>query len=333
MTKTLKIGRRLASGALCLAVLLAAVLCAERALLPERRDYGATWSMYLEEPKNSIDLLVLGSSIAYCDVIPAQIYKDTDLTAYVMAGPEQTISLTYYTLREALKTQSPSVVLLEITGVMFDRYQGYSRINIGYMPRFSLNRLGATLNAAEKEERFGLLFPLFNYHDRWQQTDPRSLFKARPDEKLDIYAGATLMTLARSQQSRGEREYPVSEDDFAVNISYLKKIEELCSKKGIKLVLFQAPSCAYIPEVWMERIRSAVDGDTELRDFNADFDDMGLDMETDFYDFLHCNVYGAVKFSAALSEYIRTIPSLSPRKHDRELWSQRVRALDALLEK
>lgn len=324
--------RRLVSGALCLAVLLAAVLCAERALLPERLDYGATWSMYLKEPKNSIDLLVLGSSIAYCDVIPAKIYEDTALTAYVMAGPEQTIPQTYYTLREALKTQSPSAVLLEITGVMFDRYQSYSRINVGYMPRFSLNRLGATINAAEKEERFGLLFPLFNYHDRWQHTDPRSLFRARRDEKPDIYAGATLMTLSRSQQSRGEREYHVSEEDYAANISYLKKIEELCGKKGIKLVLFQAPSCACIPEERMERIRSVIDEGTELRDFNAGFDGMGLDMETDFYDFLHCSVYGAVKFSAALSEYVRTIPSLSPRGHDRELWARRVSALDALLE-
>ena len=97
------------------AVLAALLLgLAGLALRPARVNYGAVWGPYRAEPADSLDYLYLGSSYAYCDVNPALVYDASGLTGYVLAGPEQTLSQTYYYLKEALRTQSPQLSLIHI---------------------------------------------------------------------------------------------------------------------------------------------------------------------------------------------------------------------------
>ena len=320
--------KRIVAGVLFLAALLALVLRASYVTPPEQREFGGGWNMYLREPGDSIDLLFLGSSMTYCDVVPADIYAKTGLTAYVMAGPEQTPCLTYYYLREAFKTQSPSAVFLELTGVMFERYMSYTKANVGRMPYWSLNRLRATLEGAEPEQRAGLFFPLYNYHDRF--TDPSSLFRRRADERLDPLAGFTLMSGSEPQSKRGAREFDLSEADLENNLKYLSLIEELCAARGAELVLFQAPSCAYLSGADLERILSAVAEDTSFWDFSASplYERTGLDAETDYYDYLHTNAAGARKFSAALADVISERLELTPCAHDEALWQWRMDLLE-----
>ena len=323
-----KIIKRITAGLIFLALLSAFVIRAGYVLMPEYTMYGAGWNMYLKEPKNSVDILYFGSSMAYCDVLPAVIYEETGLTGFVMAGPEQTFSITYSYIKETLKTQSPSVIFVEIGGLMFGKYTIFTKVNIGYMPYFSINRLEATLNGAEEKERTGLFFPLYNYHDRF--SDLGVLFSARPDEKIDPYAGATILTSSTPQSAPEPREYNMSDETFEDNVKYLHKIQELCAERNIKLVLFEIPSCGFIPDEWFERIRAAAGENAQIVDFNKQFYKMELDTETDFYDFLHTNVYGAVKFSRALSEYIKENCEVVRHSHDDGLWQWRVDQLAAV---
>ena len=63
-------------------------------LTPQQHDYGSVWGMYEQEQTDSIDVLFFGSSVAYCDVVPAVYWKNSGLTAFVQAGPEQPLPLT-----------------------------------------------------------------------------------------------------------------------------------------------------------------------------------------------------------------------------------------------
>ena len=126
---------------LLLAVLLIGLT--STALRPVRTNYGAVWGPYLGEPEDSLDYLWLGSSYAYCDVNPAVIYDETGLTGYVLAGPEQTLSQTYWYLRQALETQRPSAVVLEASALHFAKYQNYTQVNVGYLPPGRLRSLCA----------------------------------------------------------------------------------------------------------------------------------------------------------------------------------------------
>ena len=318
--------RRIIAGAVFLALLAALVVRAGYVLPPERSTFGGGWSMYLQERRDSIDVLFLGSSVAYCDVVPAELYARTGLTSFVMAGPEQTFSITYDYLREALLTQSPSAVFLEVSAVAFGRYMGFTKANISPMP-WSAARIDATLRGAERSEWAGLFFPLYNYHDRF--GDPLVLFRPRADAIPDPLAGFTAMTGADPQETRGERACDTSEDDLERNCADLGRIRDLCAQRGIKLVLFQAPSCGYLPEEYLDRVRDAVP-DVELIDFNEDFEATGLDMQSDFYDYLHTNVAGARKFTGFLAERLSEELPAGRSVHDAELWAARVAEIEKL---
>lgn len=129
------------------ALLLFVVFGMSWMLMPLRTEYGATWTQYRREPKHSLDVLYFGSSAVYCDVIPACIWEETGLRSYVMAGPEQTMPVTYAYVREACRTQSPQAIVVELNGLFFPAETHYSKANIGYMP-WGVNRLSATLHGA-----------------------------------------------------------------------------------------------------------------------------------------------------------------------------------------
>lgn len=134
------------------------------------------WADYLAQPRDSMDYLYLGSSYVYCDVDPAAVEDASGLRGFAMAGPEQTMGISYWYLRECLRTQSPRAVIIEGTALHFEEFQGYTQVNLAYMP-YGLNRIAAAFTVAEPELRTGILFDLYFYHDRWKELygdlDPR----------------------------------------------------------------------------------------------------------------------------------------------------------------
>ncbi len=330
MKKVKKIILEIIAFILALAVLLGVTSYLGYRYMPDRLDYGATWNMYLKEKKNSIDLMFVGSSMAYCDVIPARIYENTGHTTYVLSAPYMMPDTMYYYIKEALKTQSPEVIMLEATSFFFSINEAdYYKVNVGYMP-YSLNRLEATLFATPDSEKLGLLFPLFNYHERWEQYTLREHISPRPDATTDMLAGYTYLGISQVQQKRYEREFLYTESEYERNIEYMQKIIELCNDRGITLEFFIVPACEYVSRDLTDGLRS-VAGEVKITNFNDHFDELDLDTETDFYDKRHVNFVGAIKFSDYLSEYIEESFDLPTNDHDEELWNERVEYINEKL--
>ena len=214
-------------------------------LMPVRTAYGSDWEAFLQEEPDSHDILFFGSSLVYCDVIPAILWEETGLTSYVMAGPEQTIPTSYYYAKECFRTQSPRLVVQEITSMFYPQYTSYSKANVGYMP-FGISRLEATFAAAESELRFGLLFPLYNYHYRWQDVSGEDLLH-HLKTPCSLSAGYTLLTDACPPPYVGDQSYTAASDNYRRNVSYLKKLQQLCTENGTELMLYVAPSGGRIP--------------------------------------------------------------------------------------
>ena len=318
---------------LCAALVLGSSLYLGDRYMPERLDYGATWHMYEKEPENSIDVLCIGASYAYCSTLPAVIYEDTGISVYDVAGPTLTMSLSYYYLRQALKTQHPNRVYLEVTSLFFDPYMDYTKVDVGYMP-WGLNRLRAIFDAAEPEQRLGLLFPLYNYHDRWSQVSIPDLIGPRSDDKIDEMAGYTYLSQAEcftTRQERDENTASYRPEIYRQNVAYLKKIQALCQKEGIGLSLYLAPAVEYLPEACIEALQeTARELGLPLLDYTTQeqLDALGLDLEWDFYDGHHLNVSGAKKFSRAFARQMAEDLAGQPL-HDKDpaLWNSRVAAL------
>ncbi len=292
--------------------------------MPARQDSGATWHKFTKEQQDSVDVLIVGSSLAYCDIIPAEIYRQTGHTSYVLAAPYMKADIAYYYLKEALRTQKPKVVLLEGSSFFFsDKEADFYKVNIGYMP-FGINRLQATFDAPEKY-RTGLLFPMYNYHSRWQNVPPQAYLTGRGDSKVDLLAGYTALSEVNPQESRTERNFLADETEIGNNFSYLEKIKSLCNEQGITLELFIVPSCEY---PGADRIARLEQSGLRVRDFNKDFDKIGLDITTDFYDSRHLNLMGAAKYSRYFATFLTENFELPQKAHNEELWQNRVEHID-----
>lgn len=301
---------------------------------PKRHSYGSDWGEFLKEEEDTIDVLFIGSSLTYCNIIPAIYWEETGLTAWDVTGPELTIPGAYHYLVEALKTQSPEAVFIEISGALYSRYTGFTKTVIGQMP-WGWNRLEMTLAEGEPENRLGLLFPLFFYHSRWSELsdDDWKVFLKGYDR--DLSAGYTYLN-----QYRGIGGYVSRTDSGADtennqrNLEYLKKIAALCLEEGITPVFYESPAASTMPEELMGPIRrelAAIAG-TVVVNFNDYRDEICAALDHDYYDNLHYNAAGAEKFSRFLARWTEEHLSLTPTgRGDAALWQSRVEYILELL--
>ncbi len=291
---------------------------------PKNADYGTDWSSFLAEDKNSVDVLFFGSSMVYCDVVPSVIWRQSGITSYVVGGGEQTLPMSYYYIRQALKTQKPQAVFLELSGMFFDRYTNYEEANIGYMP-WSLERTKAALEAASPARRVFLaacppsLLTIIKQHYRLPNlTADDFRYAFRPDVHQ---AGYTFLSKAASDVTEiRTRPTPLVEKNYAVALEYLRKIEDFCRQEDVALYCFISPSAYRYSETLMSRLRA----DAEFINFNDDFDSLGLDLSRDFFDSLHFNCFGAEKFSAFLAQKLPEL-GIVPSDPDRldGVWTER----------
>lgn len=314
---------REAAFALLFLLLTAALIHLAAAVLrPAQTSFGSTWSGFLAEPRDSLDVIYLGSSYAYCDINPSMVYQSSGLTGYVMAGSEQPLSITYWYLREILRTQSPQAVVLEGTSLYFKPYQNYTQNNIVPMP-FSTNKLGAIFTAAEPELRLGLLFDLYFYHSRWSEIGLSDVKKAFQPHQWDVRKGFTPMD--EVQEGVGEEplinDRVIAPEDYQSNLAWLSRILDLCREHGIRFLLTFNPSYTRCSPEAYARIGAdvkALDPTVSFYDWSAQFDSIGLIPTQHLYDGGHLNQDGAAIFSAWLGEFLREKEGLEPRPQTQE---------------
>jgi len=293
--------------------------------MPKRYDYGSTWGSYLKEPKNSIDVMFFGSSLVYCNVVPSVIYEKSGITSYVMAGPEQTMPITYYYVKQSVKTQQPKMIFLEASSMFFSKYQNFSKVNVGYMP-WSENRLAAIFNAVESNEVPGLLFPLFNYHTRWSSLSLGDIKTGIFGYERDIYAGYTFLDKIEPQTEPWPKGETLDMPVYKENLEYVKKIASFCKEQDIALVFYISPSFSSLNPDNIVLLKNDVADIQNLiyMDLNDKMDEMDIDMRTDFFDLMHFNCLGAEKFSKYLAVLIQSFNIEATIDEDMSLWWSRI---------
>ena len=71
---------------------------------------------FYSEPKNTIDVAVIGNSDAYSGFSPMELWKNYGYTSYVSGEGRQTVAQAYVMLNDILKSHKPKVVILETDG-------------------------------------------------------------------------------------------------------------------------------------------------------------------------------------------------------------------------
>ena len=115
----------------CLMVLL---LCGLNDILCVKSPHGVDQTRYFyKQPKNKIDVLFLGSSHVHCNVDTKVLWDKYGMAAYLLTGAEQPLWNNYFLLKEALKTQKPKLIVLDMfcPSRFYDDYQsitGWTRM-------------------------------------------------------------------------------------------------------------------------------------------------------------------------------------------------------------
>lgn len=264
---------------------------------------------YYALEQNSLDILFLGSSKMFCSIIPNQLATSYGWSAYDFGSSSQRLIATELYLREALKTQHPKVVCLEMS-MLFSELEGSmeSDIAFSYVPlRFSVdkvlslarlfhNSIGPTLSYS---------FPLIQFHNRWDQlssTDFTYPLEAHPhaDRGYFFREESEPIEMVYFNSSETDEAISISEQ----NIIAIKNIKEICEKNNIKLIAFSAPDGFTTKSMQMQRISYCEDNAIDYINCYLYWDNLAIDIQKDFFNTGHLNNSGATKFTAFIGEYI-----------------------------
>ncbi|SDB28520.1 hypothetical protein [Butyrivibrio sp. INlla16] len=211
-----------------------------------KTEAGVTQSRALyDQPKNTIDVVMLGSSHVHCGINTARLFTDYGIAGYDLSSAEQPLHVSYHYLKELCKYQKPKVVVLDFfTAAAFQEDYKYHYYFLGdslYGMRFSLNKLQLmTACFDNKEELWNKYFPsFFGYHDRYNDLEEKDL-EAAFGKDYSYYKGFVPHFHNESMPD------PVIDTDeckapLEKAVRYLDKIIEYTKENDIKLYITMVP--------------------------------------------------------------------------------------------
>lgn len=244
-------------------------------------EHDSNYLSLMEEPEDSIDVLVLGDSLSYGMINPIDFWEKGGLTSYIAGQSGQIVPETYYELKSIMEKQSPKVVIIE-TGILAHDFSTEMHILI-YQVMYDL-------------------LPVTKYHELWKvmlgDTDDelKEHFKGfRKREDIMVYEGGEYMIYTdETKEIKG------------IGKTYMKKIKELCDDNNATLVLVSMPS----PKNYNYEIHNGLQklsdelGVTYI-DFNLMTEELSFDWMVHMLDGNdHVNFFGTQRTSEWLLNYI-----------------------------
>lgn len=265
-------------------------------------------SGFYNEPENEFDIMYFGSSNTYCSFNPLIFYEETGIKSYVFASQQQPVWASYAYIKEALKTQDLKLIVLDV--LMFSKDTEYydDGVNYSFMDDIplSVNKIELAAASAERGKRFELLFNFLKYHSRWSELTKED-YEFKREKTNDYLKGYVLLEETFTEAKEPEA---CPDDELGViskkSEYYLNKIIELSKKEKIPLLLVKTPSNAKADDrrIFNTVKNIAAQNGIKYIDYNAQYDEIGFEMDKDFYDKSHLNYKGAEKFTRYFAEDI-----------------------------
>ena len=199
-------------------------------------------------PADSIDVLALGSSHIQYAFNPGVFYTETGSYSYVLGSQCQPMSMSYYMLEEALKTQHPSVVIIDVFTLLNQSAVCYSEgmYYLAIQQMTGSTRGKAAAEFGDFQTRLSYQYDFLMNHSNWKTMDwsdwntIRVRGKAIPGLLNDLgYARqepvSYLHTPLNVPQADGSGT--LSEK----NRSDLDRIIQLCQDNGIHPIFIKTP--------------------------------------------------------------------------------------------
>ena len=278
-------------------------------------------NVFYELDKNTVDVLFLGSSHAFENYNTSVLWDEHGIASYVLGGSEQPMWNTYYYLKEALKTQSPELIVLEGYGVVYsDEYMSdYSMYKNCLGIKSLSNRIGNINASAGYRDRLTLLFPLFSFHDRYRELSYEDFMKDKGDVFYESWKGFANNFDKEQFSSSNYKNVGEVSDLSKKTEKYYRKIIELSKDNNIPLIIIVNP----YPLVKESEIKKINKAKIIAQEYEVDFYDyslseklFGIDYSEDAADQFHLNYKGNVKLTRAIGDMLYSKYNITNRKGD-----------------
>ena len=287
---------------LCCIVFSGALYAVSRLVVPKYHDTlieGHLSGEYYRETTDH-DVLFIGDCEVFEHFSPVTLYNEYGITSFIRGSAQQLVWHSYYLLEDALKTETPKVVVYNVLALKYGEPQSeaYNRLNLDGM-RWGAAKIGAIgASMTEGEDFMSYVFPLLRYHDRIDKLTKEDLAYWFSDGEPVSFKGYVMHTgvnpATETPQERYDPKLPES------SMEWLSKMADLCEEKGVSLVLIKSPS---IWPVWHPEWDAEIEAFAKSRGLRydnmiAENDAIGIDMQTDTYDQgQHLNLDGAEKLT------------------------------------
>lgn len=288
---------------------------------------------FYEEKDDSIDVMFFGSSHVFENVNTGVLWSEYGIAGFDLCGSVQPIWNTYYYIKEALKTQHPKVLVVDVYGAIQTKdYIDHSRvIKNNYGLKFSLDKINSIKESAPEDEWINYLLEYPTYHSRYQEINESDFLKYRGTANLDCWKGFGMNVETKSMTKPEDISEIKEVGTLTEKVEkYLVKIIKLAKENNIPLQLIVTP---YILSEEEQKIYNCVEeiskeNNVPFNNFNLQYDEIGIDFNSDFADKDHMNHRGNVKFTRYLADYLKENYDIPDRRENEEYKSWNVMAED-----
>ena len=290
------------------------------------RNYFAIRGFYLE-PRDSLDVVFLGSSEVSADVCSVYAYGQTGLTGYQYSIDSNLPSLYLPQLKEILSRQSPQAVVVEVNGFLIGSEKDLLkeptlRVYLD-ATRLSPRKTETLSRLPLEEDRASYLFPFIKFHTMWEQT--REWTNYLVSWPMIRFRGYSLFKgyLTKPVLLDAPDPFPLPGSGEKLDLcgervwEYLREFADYCAENRVPVVFARFPHHlsserevkAYrrfltVKEYLTERGFPCLD----LQECQ---EDLGIRRE-DYYNESHLNLAGQEKLTSRLMETLRSDFNVEP---------------------
>lgn len=262
------------------------------------------WRAFYKEPQNSIDVMFVGSSHVYQGINPLVFTEETGETAFDLCSSSQDNATGYFFVKEALRYQKPKYIFLDVGFLWLDSFAGTDRVPraVDYMRWSSVKNeaVDLWLEINQEQRKINRIFPVLDYHTRWRELQRTDFYYT---DKIVCEKGfIPTYSAAEVRPLDMKKDYtPFEMDD--VSAEYFDKLVSLCKDNDITLVLICVPfkdwNCGKADTVRAiaEKYGLVYVDYTDEENYER----IGLDDATDWYNYDHLNALGADKMSKTIA--------------------------------
>ncbi len=280
---------------------------------------------FYREPKDSLDVVLIGDSTVYAGCSPAYAYKTGGITSYNYAIGGLFCTVWEPITRDILRRQTPQLLVVDVGGIQYDslqkKYESSSVVHAmaDNMP-LSVNKIRSVRTLMDRygDDPWEYYIPFIRYHNEWAGFGELA---ERTGEMLSwMFSSRNVLkgTAVRVTAEPAAENLTDVQGDHASSAlvpeseEVLREYLEYLQTQDVD-VLFIAMPCRVNADGEMRTVFERENRAGEIvREYGFDFvsfydytDEIGLDMDMDFYNDGHMNYRGQIRFTEFFVDYLK----------------------------